>query len=66
MPRKLTRSEQATWLFSWLTTSFSFFSTLQAIFETNVPAAVVVMKPASVNLPEMAPGNLFYGALYCF
>jgi hypothetical protein len=37
--------------------------TLNATFETNVPAAVVVMQPASVNLPKMNSGDVFYGEL---
>lgn len=35
--------------------------TLNATFETDVPAAVVVIQPASVNLPKMAAGDVFYG-----
>jgi len=37
--------------------------TLNATFETDVPAAVVVMQPASVNLPKMNPGDVYYGEL---
>jgi len=37
--------------------------TLSATFETDVPAAVVVMKPASVNLPKMNAGDVYYGEL---
>jgi large repetitive protein len=37
--------------------------TLNTTFETDVPAAVVVMRPASVNLPNMRPGEVFYGEL---
>ncbi len=36
---------------------------LTATFETDVPAAVVVMEPASVNLPKMKPGEVFQGEL---
>jgi fibronectin type 3 domain-containing protein len=36
---------------------------LNATFETDVPAAVVVMEPASVNLPAMKPGEVFQGEL---
>ena len=35
--------------------------TLTAIFETNVPAAVVVLQPASVSLPTLKAGDVFYG-----
>ncbi len=37
--------------------------TLSATFETDVPAAVVVMQPSSVNLPAMAAGDVYYGEL---
>lgn len=37
--------------------------TLNATFETDVPAAVVVMQPASINLPKMAAGDVYYGEL---
>src|SRR5204862_6493303 len=37
--------------------------TLNATYETDVPAAVLVMQPASVNLPAMAIGEVFYGEL---
>ena len=37
--------------------------TIDATFETDVPAAVVVMQPSSVNLPIMNPGDVFYGEL---
>lgn len=35
--------------------------TLNATFETDVPAAVVVLQPASVNLPKMNAGDVYYG-----
>jgi len=35
--------------------------TLSATFETNVPAAVVVLEPPVVNLPELKQGDVFYG-----
>jgi RHS repeat-associated protein len=35
--------------------------TLTSTFETDVPAAVVVIEPASVQLPEMQPGDVYYG-----
>jgi hypothetical protein len=37
--------------------------TLNATFETDVPAAVVVMQPASVNLPKMNAGDVYFGEL---
>lgn len=37
--------------------------TIDATFETDVPAAVVVMQPGSVNLPKMQAGDVFYGEL---
>jgi hypothetical protein len=33
---------------------------LQAVYETDVLAAVVVIEPASVNLPDMEPGDVYY------
>ncbi len=51
------------WSVTEITIEDKYEITLQAIFETDVPAAVVVMEPASVTLPEMAPGDLFYGEL---
>ena len=32
-------------------------------FETNVPAAVVVIKPVNTNLPDMYPGDVYSGVL---
>ncbi len=37
---------------------------LNATFETDVPAAVVVTDPLVVNLPEMQPGDIFYGEFH--
>ncbi|MFI3221707.1 MAG: Ig-like domain-containing protein [Methylococcaceae bacterium] len=37
--------------------------TLNATFETDVPAPVVVIQPASTNLPKMGIGDVFYGEL---
>lgn len=34
---------------------------LQATYETDVPAAVVVVEPTSVNLPKMETGDVYYG-----
>ncbi len=36
---------------------------LKATFQTDVPAAVVVMEPASVTIPTMKPGDVFYGEI---
>ena len=36
---------------------------LNATFETDVPAAVVVLQPSSVNLPKMNVGEMFKGEL---
>lgn len=37
--------------------------TLNATFETDVPAAVVMMQPTSINLPKMNAGDVYYGEL---
>lgn len=37
--------------------------TINATFETDVPAAVMVMQPSSINLPKMAAGDVYYGEL---
>lgn len=37
--------------------------TLNATYETNVPAAVVTLEPMVVNLPKMKVGDVFYGEL---
>lgn len=34
---------------------------LEAIFKTNVPAPVVILKPMAVNLPVMKKGDVFQG-----
>ena len=39
----------------------SYEITLNATYETDVPAAVVVAEPASVTLPLMKAGEVFYG-----
>ncbi len=36
---------------------------LKATYETNVPVAVVMLDPLSVNLPVMKQGDIFYGEL---
>ena len=36
---------------------------LEATFETDVPAAVVLASPMSVTMPDMAPGDVFNGEI---
>ncbi len=36
---------------------------LNATYETDVPAAVVALQPASINLPKMNSGSVYYGEL---
>jgi hypothetical protein len=36
---------------------------LNATYETDVPAAVLLMQPLSINLPKMAAGEVYYGEL---
>jgi RHS repeat-associated protein len=36
---------------------------LNATYETNVPAAVVIASPTSVNLPDMSAGDVFNGEI---
>ena len=36
---------------------------LSATFETDVPAAVVMLEPVTIELPEMEVGDVFYGEL---
>ncbi|WP_198402813.1 right-handed parallel beta-helix repeat-containing protein [Methylomonas koyamae] len=35
--------------------------TLNATYETDVPAPVVVMEPGAINLPKMKAGEVYYG-----
>lgn len=35
--------------------------TLNATYETDVPAAVVIVEPSGINLPRMQPGEVYYG-----
>lgn len=37
--------------------------TINTTFETDVPTAVVVLQPASINLPKMNAGDVYYGEL---
>jgi RHS repeat-associated protein len=34
---------------------------LEAVYETDVPAAVVVAEPSSIDLPKMEVGDVYYG-----
>ena len=36
---------------------------IKVVYETKVPAAVVVMEPAGVSLPLMQPGQVLYGEI---
>jgi hypothetical protein len=51
------------WTVREITIQDRYEITLNATFETDVPAAVVVMQPASINLPKMAVGDVYYGEL---
>ncbi|MCU7860627.1 MAG: hypothetical protein KZQ86_12530, partial [Candidatus Thiodiazotropha sp. (ex Lucinoma kastoroae)] len=51
------------WSVTEITIEDRYEITLQATFETDVPAAVVVLEPASTTLPEMGVGDVFQGEL---
>lgn len=51
------------WSVTEITIQDKYEITLTAIFETNVPAPVVVMEPVGINLPVMKAGDIFYGEL---
>ncbi|WP_245932473.1 fibronectin type III domain-containing protein [Isoalcanivorax indicus] len=51
------------WSVEEITLQDQYDIVLRAVFETNVPAAVVVMEPASVQLPPMREGDVFQGEL---
>lgn len=51
------------WSVREITITDRYEITIDATFETDVPAAVVVMQPSSINLPKMKPGDVFYGEL---
>lgn len=51
------------WLVTEIALQDKYEITLQAIFETDVPAPVVVMEPQSTTLPDMAVGDVFYGEI---
>ena len=49
------------WAVREITIQDRYEVTLNATFETNVPAAVVLLEPPVVNLPELRKGDVFYG-----
>ena len=51
------------WSVSEVTIDDTYDIILNATFETDVPAAVVVLEPPSINLPKMVPGEVYYGQL---
>ena len=51
------------WSVTEITIEDKYEITLQATFETDVPAAVIVLEPTSTTLPDMAVGDVFYGEL---
>jgi hypothetical protein len=51
------------WSVTEITLEDKYEITLRALFETDVPAAVVVLEPTSTPLPAMAPGEVFNGEL---
>jgi hypothetical protein len=51
------------WSVTEITIEDKYEITLQATFETDVPAAVVVLEPSSTTLPEMDVGDVYYGEL---
>lgn len=54
---------QVEWSVREITIEDRYEITLNATFETDVPAPVVVLQPTSINLPKMAPGEVFQGEL---
>ncbi len=51
------------WSVKEITIQDRYEITLNATYETDVPAAVVIMQPTSINLPKMAVGDVYYGEL---
>ena len=49
------------WQVNEITIEDKYELVLSATYETNVPAAVVVIEPASVTLPKMKAGDVFNG-----
>jgi uncharacterized membrane protein YgcG len=51
------------WSVNEVTIDDRYEVTLKATFETDVPAPVVLLEPASINLPSMKAGDVYYGQL---
>ena len=51
------------WTVNEITLQDRYEITLRATFETDVPAAVVMIEPTSIKLPDMQPGDVYYGEL---
>ncbi|HKQ31476.1 MAG TPA: Ig-like domain-containing protein [Burkholderiales bacterium] len=51
------------WSVNEITIQDKYEILLKATFETDVPAAVIALEPASVTLPTMKVGDIFYGEL---
>jgi hypothetical protein len=51
------------WSVTEITIEDKYEITLSATFETNVPAPVVIADPLSTKLPDMQPGEVFYGEI---
>lgn len=51
------------WSVTEITIEDRYEITLQATFETDVPAAVVVFEPAGTTIPDMEVGDVFHGEL---
>ncbi|MDH5327840.1 MAG: right-handed parallel beta-helix repeat-containing protein [Gammaproteobacteria bacterium] len=49
------------WSVTEITLQDSYEITLNATYQTDVPAAVVVAEPSSISLPEMPTGDVFNG-----
>lgn len=49
------------WSVTEITLDDTYEIVLSATFETDVPAAVVTIEPVSATLPDMQPGDVFYG-----
>jgi len=52
-----------TWSVKEVTIQDRYDITLNTTFQADVPAPVVVLEPASVNLPKMVAGNIYSGEL---
>ncbi len=51
------------WSVKEVTVNDRYEVTLNATFETDVPAPVVMLEPTSINLPSMKAGDVYYGQL---